>query len=696
MKQRGLTAALFRAGTTVSGGEENAGNATGLVGITGQARRLVQSHEFAQAESLLLQALAANEDEHGEADALYTLAVARRYAGKLKASLEAIEQLLEKRPDYGRAWQERGHGLLTQGQAAAARESFERAVRLNPALPASWNKLARLYSETGQHLRSQAAGHEFANLQALPRELLSVTSMIHERRYYKAERLCRHYLRQHPHDIEAMRLLATIGSELGVLSDAEFLLESCLEFDPGNQRVQYDFANLLLKMQKFQRAYAVTETLVATDPDNLAYISLQANAAAGLGRQEEAMALYDRVLQASPRQVAIRVMRGHACKTVGRLDEAVSCYREACRIKPDHGDAYWSLANTKTYRFSDAELNRMREQESSTNISPEDRIHFCFALGKALEDRKEFTESFKYYALGNELKARTTGHSSTHLNIRTQAQIRACSAGLFERDIAGCPARDPIFIVGLPRAGSTLLEQILASHPLVDGTHELPNIIALAHRLRGGSYGLEAEPGDTPRYPHNLMELDADYFRRFGEQFIEQTRVFRQGAPYFIDKNPNNFFHIGLIRLILPNAKIIDARRHPLSCCFSGFKQLFGQGQDFSYGLESIGNYYREYVELMDHWDQVLPGHVLRVQYEDVVAGLESQVRRILDFCGLPFDQACLQFHQTERSVRTPSSEQVRQPIYRSGLEQWRNYEPWLGPLKEALGPEVLERYPIN
>jgi predicted Zn-dependent protease len=670
---------------------ESASTPADLADITEQARRLVQADDFAHAESLLLQALAANEHTPGRADALYTLAVARRYSGRLKESLETLDQLLELQPGYGRAWQERGHALLTQGRVAAAREAFEQAVRLNPALPASWNKLARLYLETGQYRRSEAAGREFESLQALPRELLSVTSMIHEKRYLKAERLCRRYLQEHPHQVEAMRLLAVIGSDLGVLSDAEFLLESCSEFDPGNVRVQYDLANLLLKMQKFQKAYELTEVLVDSDRDNLAFLSLKANAAAGLGRQEEAIRLYDRVLRASPQQVAIRVMRGHACKTVGKLDEAVSCYHEACRIKPDHGDAWWSLANTKTYRFRDDEMHRMREQESSSGTSREDRIHFCFALGKALEDREEFAESFKYYARGNALKAETTGHSSTHLDIRTQAQISACSTELFERDIPGCPAPDPIFIVGLPRAGSTLLEQILSSHPLVDGTHELPNVIALAHRLRGGSYGLEAEPGDVPRYPHNLKKLDADYFRRFGEQYIEQTRVFRQGAPLFIDKNPNNFFHIGLIRLMLPNAKVIDARRHPMSCCFSGFKQLFGQGQEFSYGLESLGNYYREYVELMNHWDRVLPGYVLRVQYEDVVADLETQVRRVLDFCSLPFDEACLAFHQTERSVRTPSSEQVRQPIYRSGLEQWRNYEPWLGPLKMSLGPEILQ-----
>jgi hypothetical protein len=274
---------------------------------------------------------------------------------------------------------------------------------------------------------------------------------------------------------------------------------------------------------------------------------------------------------------------------------------------------------------------------------------------------------------------------------RLALQREYCTAELFERhQDSGYAAGDPIFVVGLPRAGSTLLEQILASHSQVDGTLELPNIPAMAFRLAG-----RRRIDEEPLYPAVLQDLSADKLRQMGKEFIDETQVHRKGAPFFIDKMPNNFRHIGLIRLILPNAKIIDARRHPLACCFSGFKQLFASGQEFTYGLREIGLYYRDYVELMDHWDDVLPGRILRVQYEDVVADLETQVRRILEYCELPFEQACIEFHQTERAVRTPSSEQVRQPIYTSGLEQWRNFEPWLGPLKEALGP-VLERYPTD
>jgi hypothetical protein len=361
-------------------------------------------------------------------------------------------------------------------------------------------------------------------------------------------------------------------------------------------------------------------------------------------------------------------------------------------IKVDHGDAYWSLANTKSYRFEETQIQKMRELEQRSDIGELDRIQICFALGKASEDTGLYEEAFEYYARGNQLKLPSTHFDIQQLTKRVDAQIAVCTPDLFTSLAeTGLAAPDPIFIVGLPRAGSTLLEQILASHSQIDGTMELHNILDLAKRLRGRDSGAESEP----RYPRILGELERAMFERFGQQFIDETRVYRSNAPHFIDKMPNNFFHIGLIKLILPNAKIIDARRHPMACCFSGFKQLWGEGQEFSYGLEQIGSYYRQYVRLMRHWDEVLPDFVLRVQHEDVVEDLEKQVRRLLDFCGLPFEPACLDFHKTDRTVRTPSAEQVRQPIYRSGLDQWRNFEQYLDPLKQALGEELLESYGI-
>ncbi len=383
------------------------------------------------------------------------------------------------------------------------------------------------------------------------------------------------------------------------------------------------------------------------------------------GWLDEGIALYREILDSDPGRSELHLLTGHARKTVGAFDDAIESYRQAYRRRPDFGDAFWSLANTKTYRFSDGEIRHIKRYEQAGNIAGDDRIHLCFAAGKALEDRADYDASFAYYERGNALKMTENRYKAEVNENRAAAQVETCTRELFEsRPGVGFDCPDPIFIVGLPRAGSTLLEQILASHSLVDGTMELHDILALAQRLRGR----QAEKNS--RYPGILHELDDDYFRRFGEQYIEQTRAYRGRAPLFIDKMPNNFMPIGLIRLILPNAKVIDARRSPMACCFSCFKQLFGEGQEFTYGLEEVGRYDRNYVRLMDHWDEVLPGFVLRVMHEDVVDDLETKVRRVLDFCGLPFEENCIEFHKTERNIRTPSSEQVRQPIFREGLER--------------------------
>ncbi len=661
-----------------------------------ESRGRIRASDFQGAERVATRALESTESEEERRKLLYSLAVAKRYQRRPAEALDTIRKLLDEAPDDARAWQERGHSHRALEQPDQARRAFEEALRHNPALPGSWRQLVSLYAEAGMERHRSAAADQLERLEALPRELVAVTSMMHEGRLQSAEQLVRHYLRRHKQDVEGMRLLAMIGAELDVLTDAEFLLETCIEIAPDYDQARFDLANLLLKMQKFERAHSQCQQLLDRHPENLAYKALLANAASGIGDQHNAIELYQEVLERSPRQHQLHVMLGHAHKTIGATDQAIESYRAAYTLKPDHGDAYWSLANLKNYRFTDQELNAMRRQEAADGVALDDRIHLCFALGKSLEDREDWEQAFRHYERGNALKHERVRHHPLHLGIRTRAQIEVCTRDLFEKHReAGCQAHDPIFIVGMPRAGSTLLEQILASHSRVTGTYELPHIIALAHRLRGTDRLIE-NPEETPRYPAILAELDGDYFRRFGEQYLEDTRLYRHGSDFFIDKNPNNFFHVGLIRLILPNAKIIDARRHPLSCCFSGFKQLFGQGQEFSYGLRPIGNYYRRYIELMDHWDAVLPGEVLRVHHEDVVNDLEGQVRRLLDFCELEFEPDCLDFHRTVRSVRTPSSEQVRRPIYRSGLSAWKPFEPWLDPLKEALGPAVRDRYEID
>jgi tetratricopeptide (TPR) repeat protein len=439
---------------------------------------------------------------------------------------------------------------------------------------------------------------------------------------------------------------------------------------------------VLLQRHKHAEAMAELDRLLEINPNERSWRISYATACVGLGQHERAVELYRSILDGAPRAADLHLSIAHALKTMGKQREAIDSYQSAIECRPSYGDAYWSLANLKTYRFTDDAIERMRAQEAAADIGREDRYHLCFALGKALEDRGDYAQSYRYYERGNALKKDETRFRIEPIERNARLQAAVCTREFFAaRHGCGAASEEPIFIVGLPRAGSTLLEQILASHSKVEGTMELPNIL----RLVGDLQGRDPDPVKPP-YPAILTQLNAEDFRRMGDKYLSDTRVYRTGKPRFIDKMPNNFRHIGLIHLILPNARIIDARREPMACCFSNFKQLFASGQEFTYGIEDIARYYRSYVELMAHWDDVLPGRVLRVQHEDVVADLEGNVRRLLEFCGLDFEPACLEFYKTERSVRTASSEQVRQPIFKEGLDQWRHFEPWLGPLAETLG----------
>ena len=620
-------------------------------------------------------------DNEPTSESLYLLAVSYRYAGDLPQALETIEQLRTQAPRFGRGFQEAGHIYLASRNQQQALSAFQRAVALNDSLLGSWRAIIKLCARPEHSQLRKQALLQSEKLAALPPALLSVRNAIAEANLRKAEDICRHFLKQNPTHVEAMRLLADLGVRSEVLDDAEFLLESALEFEPDNRFARYDYMNVLYRRQKYAQAMDEAKRLLALEPNNAQYQTGYANQCVAIGDFDEALDVYDQVLGRFPETAQLHLLRGHALKTVGRTDEAITAYRKTYATNPRCGDAYWSLANLKTFRFSSEEVMAMSNQEASDELEIEDQVHFCFALGKHFEDNKDYATSFDYYNRGNELRRKQLGFSADLLSSRLALQSEVMSPEFFARHAgSGCQDPDPIFIVGLPRAGSTLLEQILASHSQVDGTQELPNIGALAYQLDG-----RRAISDQPRYPHCLEDIDASELQKFGEQFLADTRIHRRGAPFFIDKMPNNFRHIGLIQLILPNAKIIDARREPLSCCFSGFKQLFSSGQEFTYGLEQIGQYYNDYLDLMEHWDRVLPGKILRVQHEDVVADLEGQVRRLLDYCGLSFEQACVDFHNTERSVRTPSSEQVRQPIFTTSLEAHKPFEPWLGPLQQIL-----------
>ncbi len=622
-----------------------------------------------------------NQDPEDQ-EALYILAVCHRYNDDSQTALTTLDKLLDRSPDYARAYQERGHIYRKQAQRDDALKDYERAVELNPALLVSWQNLTKLHLDCGQSERSRICEKHSERLLKLPPELLSVTSMIHERKLYQAEQLCRAFVQKNRQHVEGMRLLAKIATELGILDDADFLLESCLEFEPDFLAARYDYSQVLFKRQRFQKSMEQAALLLKHQPSIPAFRLLYANAAVPVGEFDKALEYYDQLIEDNPDNLRYHMLKGHALKSLGERQRAIQAYQRAAKIKPDHGDAWWSLANVKTYHFEEAEIAQMQRAEADAATESVDRYQLCFALGKSFEDSENYAAAFEHYARGNQLKLAETRYRSERTDDEFARQQATCTRQFFnDRAGFGVQSNEPIFIVGMPRAGSTLLEQILASHPMVDGTIELPDIMSLAQKL-GGRHKIDEES----RYPAILETLDQQQFESFGKQYLKSTQVYRKDGDYFTDKMPNNFRHIGLIQLLFPNCKIVDARRHPMACCFSNFKQLFGDGQEFSYGLEEVGHYYSGYVELMDHWENALPGKILRVQYEDVVEDLETQVRRLLDFLGLPFDQRCIDFHKNERAVHTPSAEQVRQPVYKSGLEQWKNFESFLDPLKESLG----------
>jgi len=646
------------------------------------AKSLLENSRLVEAEKKT-EAILEKHPENGEA--LYVMAVCQRYLNRLEEALKTLQQLKKIRPGYGRAFQEEGHVCVAAGFTSQALLAYRHAVSLNNSLMASWAALTEILTAQGKTENAKVTQIEYDKLKALPIQLLSVRNMIAEGHNYQAERLCRKFLMQNKKNVEGMRLLASLGVASDVLDDAEFLLEKAIEFEPNNNFARNDYMEVLYRRQKYQESLAQAKILKNKEPNNLKYQIAYANQAVAVGDYKTALNIYNKANQVMPNNAELRLVHGHALKTIGKVDAAIEAYRKSYTARNDYGDAYWSLANLKTYQFTNKEVNLMIDKEVAASTLLIDKIHLCFALGKHYEDIKQFEQSFHYYERGNTSRKSEQHYTKEQMTNILALQEKHCNASLFNtKKDQGCKQPDPIFIVGLPRAGSTLLEQILASHSQADGTLELPNIPALAYKLAG-----RKTISETPDYPANLRLLDAEKLKLFGENYIEDTRIHRQKAPYFIDKMPNNFRHIALIKLILPNAKIIDARRNPMGCCFSGFKQLFASGQQFSYGLEDIGTYYRDYIKIMDHWDKVLPGKILRVHYEDVVSNLEKEVNRILDYCELPFEENCINFHQTERNVRTPSSEQVRQPIYKSGLEQWKNYEPWLQPLKNALGDLV-------
>jgi tetratricopeptide (TPR) repeat protein len=619
-------------------------------------------------------------------DALYLIAANQRCLKHINEALATLQRLEQHHPRFSLLHQERGYCYTTLRDAPRAIEAFLQAVKFNPALTASWAMLEHLYRITGEAKGRAMATARVGILKQLPAEVLRAGSLFSDGESSAAENILRAYVLNGGNHVEGLRLLARIEHGRNALDDAEQRLEAALKLAPEYRAARLDYIRVLLDQQKYLQARQVIEAMRQVEPDDRHLLSLYAAACAGLDQHKLAIEMYHGLLVAEPESPELHMALGHSLRSLGRQNDAIASYRKATAIRPSFGDAYWSLANLKTFRFSQEEISCMRAQEDAPDIHFIDRYHLCFALGKAYEDQKEFQESWRFYERGNALKRAETHYLPEITEGEMRKQIEVCTPGFFSaRSEAGAHDGDPIFIVGLPRSGSTLVEQILAAHSQVNATRELPDIPRIVRGLDGTPSNLA-----NPRYPGILADLDFDSFRSLGEQYLADTRPYRGDKPFFIDKMPNNFRHIGLIHLMLPNAKIIDVRREPMACCFSNLKQLFASGQEFTYSIEDTARYYKNYLELMRHWDAVLPGRILRVRYEDIVEDLDGNVRSILKFCGLEFEAACIEYYKADRSINSASSEQVRQPIFREALFQWRNYEPFLNPLKDALGDALI------
>ncbi len=624
--------------------------------------------------------------------ALFYLAMAKRRSGDPAGALEVLEPLLNAQHKWAAAWFERGAALGMVGRGDEAIEALLKAVEFQPEHPEAWRVLADHLMATGDTEGGDAAYARHVECSTRDPLLQEAAAAMVRKDIATAERVLKKHLQQKPTDVPAIRMLAEVAARCDRDEEARDLLLRCLELAPSFTAARFNHAVLLHRRNDSPGALIEIERCLEEDPEKPSYRNLCAVILSRVGEFARSSRIYARLLDEYPDNAKVWLSYGHVLKTEGRQEECIETYRKSIVRDAALGEAYWSLANLKTFRFSEEELVAMGEQLADPEVDDENRWHLHFALGKAHEDAKDYERSFQHYTEGNDLYCENNGYEAGLNTVRAQRLKKKLSREFYsEREGFGCKAPDPVFIVGMPRSGSTLLEQILSCHSSVEGTSELPDMITMAQELR-----LQADSDEIAVHVDVLASKSAAELQALGELYIERTRIHRKtDRPLFIDKMPNNFLHVGMIHLILPNAKIIDARRHPLGCGFSNYKQYYARGQNFSYNLSDMGRYYYDYVDLMAHFDEVLPGRVHRVFYEDTVADTETVVRELLDYCGLEYEAECLRFFESQRPVRTASSEQVRQPIYSEGIEQWQHYEQWLDPLKKALGP-VLETYPAD
>ena len=601
-----------------------------------------------------------------------------------------LDEAIRMHPDFAVAHDVVGDLHFAQGYVSSAIKAYEQALRMDPTYSGVLTKIERAQELIAAAQKSGPRTGEVpadARRMAFADEIHKATQLAKDGDSKQAEDIYRSVLKRDPNHVEAARLLARIAKEKKRYRDAEVFLRHAVKIAPDYARLWVDLTNVLKASDKLDEALESASTVLQLAPEMADAHMLYAGVLGRMGRHEEAIRGYEKTLEIAPNKPGALCSMAHHLKTIGDQDKAIATYRNCIGIKPDHAEAYWSLANLKTFQFNDSEIETMHALLDDDALPDESRVHFHNALGLDCESRRDYESAFSHYQQCNSLRRKSESYDPVEIELGNDKIIEVFDEEFLRKHAtAGNPDASPIFIVGLPRSGSTLLEQILASHSMVDGTHELPDLASVVQGVR--------PPGKRKlRFPDTVLGMSTGGWKKIGEAYIASTNKYRAGAAHFIDKNPNNFMLIGLLRLALPNAKIINARRHPLDSCFGSYKQLFAAGQPFSYDLTELGEYYLQYSRLMDHWHQLMPGFILDVRYEEVVADLDTQIRRLLDYCGLPFEEECLRFHETDRAVKTASSEQVRRPIYTSSVNLWRNYEANLGELIDVLQP-LLSQLP--
>ncbi|MCP5129834.1 MAG: sulfotransferase [Pseudomonadales bacterium] len=645
---------------------------------------LLQGGRHAEAIANCRQALSRYPDD---VNILGLLGAALGDKGQFSEAEEILLRVIDLTPTFAKPYEDLGTLLVQQGQAERAIALLEKAIRLEPNQESAHFELGKALAQMGRGPEADAAFERSFALSPT-RGLMARAAEHHAAgRLEEAEKLCRQVLQKDSRHVDALRMLGLIAAAAGDLDEAENLLRQALAAAPDHVPAMFELGRVLKELERPDEAIEIFRELIRQQPDNAKAHYRLAGVLAPAAMTEQSAAAYRRCLELDPAHAGAWLGLGHMLKTLGKQSEGIAAYRRCLELEPEFGEAWFSMANLKTYHFTDAEIAQMQQRLESETVGEASRVNFLFALAKAYEDRKDYASAWRYYEEGNSKQRLLVSYDPVLTETVNDELVEYFNADFFsEREGQGNPDPSPIFVLGMPRSGSTLVEQIIASHSRVEGTSELPYIGRLTKSLNRNR-------ADGMRYPRVLTELEPRHLNRLGQNYLDMARMHRvEGTPRFIDKMPNNFPLVGFIHAILPNAKIIDARRHPMDACTGNLRQLYARGQTFSYDQTDIGEYYLQYQRMMDHWDTVLPGKVLHVQYEDVVADLETQVQRILQYLELPWEDACLNFHDTERAVRTASSEQVRQPIYTSGIGFWRNYESHLEELKEVLEP-ILERY---